>query len=106
MYNFDVVTSKAFFEVINLYLLSLISFSLGVIIYYDASNKSLKKLFNKSFSEKLFFQISTNKNLINKARNLLVVILLLYFLFMVNQLLLEIFIYQTLVEEELLLLKF
>ena len=106
MYNFDVVTSKAFFEVIKLYLLSLISFSLGVIIYYEASNKSLKKLFNKSFSEKLFFQISTNKNLINKARNLLVVILLLYFLFMVNQLLLEIFIYQTLVEEELLLLKF
>ena len=80
LYNFDVVTSQSFFKIIKLYILALISFSLGVIFYYEISNKNLKRLFNKSFSEKLFFKVKTSKNLIKNASNLLILILFLYLL--------------------------
>ena len=79
LYNFDVIKSDYFFNVIKQYLAALASFNLGIIIYYIFSKRKTKLLFNRSFSDSLFINIKTKKNLIKKAGILLLIILFLYF---------------------------
>lgn len=80
LYNFDVIKPDYFYKVVNQYLVALIAFNIGIIIYYEFSKRETKLLFNRSFSDKLFINIKTKKSLIKKARNLLIIIILLYFL--------------------------
>ena len=64
-----------------MYIIALISFILGVILYYDQSTKKTKKLFNNAFTDKLFF----NYNVSNKITYLAIVIfLIIVFLFLIT----------------------
>jgi len=80
MYHFDEVGETEFFNTIKMYMLALIAFSLGVIVYYDLSKKHIKKLFNQSFSESLHVKIKTNDNTIKFAKYLLLIVISMYLL--------------------------
>ncbi|HFS66791.1 MAG TPA: hypothetical protein ENK67_01105, partial [Flavobacteriia bacterium] len=80
LYHFDEVTKKEFYSIIKQYLLALVAFSFGVIVYYDLSKKKLKSLFNSSFSDSLFIKVKVGDKLDKAVGLLLVIILLLYFL--------------------------
>ena len=80
LYNFDLIKPSYFYSIIKKYLTALAAYNLGIIVYYQFSKRNVKLLFNRSFSDSLFIRIKTNKNLIKKSRNLLIFILLLYFL--------------------------
>ncbi|HIP34184.1 MAG TPA: hypothetical protein EYG89_05645 [Bacteroidia bacterium] len=78
MYHFDEVGEKEFFNTIKLYMLALISYSLGIIVYYDLSLKINKKLFNQSFADSLFIRVSVNDKTVKVAQYLLLIIVIMY----------------------------
>ena len=55
LFELDNVSKTNFLGIIKMYIIALISFILGVILYYDQSTKKTKKLFNNAFTDKLFF---------------------------------------------------
>lgn len=56
LFSLDFINNELFVETLKYHILSLIAFSLGVIIYYDLVNKKVKLLFNQSFSRVLYFR--------------------------------------------------
>ena len=80
LYHIDEVSKKEFYDIIKQYVLALVAFNLGIIIYYDLSKKRLKLLFNKSFNNSLFIKVNTGDKLNKIVGVLLLIILLLYVL--------------------------
>jgi hypothetical protein len=81
LFELDNVSKTNFLAIIKMYIIALISFILGVILYYDQSTKKTKKLFNNAFTDKLFF----NYNVSNKITYLAIVIfLIIVFLFLIT----------------------
>lgn len=80
LFELDKVTQERFLEVIKLYIIALISFLTGVIIYYDLSKKKTKKIFNKSFSSSLFIDYDVNEKTKKIAIVLFFVIIAMYFI--------------------------
>lgn len=81
LFQLDNVSRTSFLAIIRMYIIALMSFIIGVIVYYDQSAKKTKKLFNKSFTDKLFF----NYNVSNKITYLAIVIfLIIFFLFLIT----------------------
>lgn len=80
LFELDNVTNIKFLETIKMYIIALISFILGVIIYYDQSRKKTKKLFNNTFTDKLFFEYTVSKKLTYLAIVLFIFIVFLFLL--------------------------
>ncbi len=82
LYHFDNVNSETFLNTIFYYLLALLAFNMGVILYYDSVGKKSKLIFNKSFSDSLHIKIKKDEDniLIKIASIILAVTLLLYYL--------------------------
>ena len=80
LFKLDNVTNKSFLEIIKMYIIALISFIMGVIIYYDQSRKKTKKLFNNTFTDKLFFDYTVSKKITYLAIALFVFIVFLFLL--------------------------
>jgi hypothetical protein len=80
MYHFDEVGEKRFFEGIYYYILALVAFNFGIITYYDLSNKKVKMIFNKSFTDSLFIKIKADNSLKKVAIGLTIVIIALFVL--------------------------
>ena len=78
LFNLDYVSSNEFIAVIKLYLLALIAFLIGVIIFYDFSKKTTKISFNTSYSKQLFFKYTLPSNLNILINVLFIVIVVLY----------------------------
>lgn len=58
IYNFDFINSTLFLDAIKFHLLAMVSFCFGVIIYYDSSKSSIKKLFNRGLGNSIEFSYS------------------------------------------------
>lgn len=80
LFELDNVTNKNFLDTIKMYIIALISFIMGVIIYYDQSQKKTKKLFNNTFTDKLFFEYTVSKRLSYIAVALFIFIIFLFLL--------------------------
>jgi hypothetical protein len=78
LFGVDIVSSLSFLAAIRMYITALISFILGVIIYYDQSSKKTKKLFNRSFSDKLFLNYKVSKIILYFAIAIFVMIVFLF----------------------------
>ena len=78
LFNLDKVSETNFLKVIKLYIIALISFIIGVLIYYDASKKKTKKVFNQSFFNSLFLSYKVNKEIKITGVVLFYVIIILY----------------------------
>ena len=80
LFDLDIVSSKKFFDIIKLYIIALISFILGTIVYYDQSIKKTKKLFNNSYTDKLFFNYTVSKKITYLAIIIFIIIFSLFFI--------------------------
>ncbi len=78
LFNLDNVSEAKFLEVLRLYIIALVSFIVGVLIYYDVSKKKTKKIFNKSFTDSLFLDYKLNKGIKITGVILFYVIIVLY----------------------------
>jgi hypothetical protein len=81
VFGLDNVSNTSFLAVIKMYIIALISFTLGVIIYYDQSSKKTKKIFNKSFTDKLFLNYKVSNIIIYFA---IAIFLIIIFLFLIT----------------------
>jgi len=73
IFQLDYVSEAPFLHVIQLYILALVSFLAGIIIYYDLSTKKTKKLLNKSYMDSLFIQY----NIPEKTKYIVIVLFLI-----------------------------
>lgn len=80
LFNFDKVSEKTFLNTIKLYVLTLDSFLLGVIVFYESSKKKTKFIFNKSFTESLFIKYNFPNYLKNVVIIIFFTVLILYFI--------------------------
>ncbi len=80
LFNLDNVSETMFLETIKWYIIALIFFLIGVIIYYDLSIKKVKKTFNKSFTNSLFIKYTIPDKTIYVAGIIFFVILILYYI--------------------------
>jgi len=80
LYNLDFVTESAFLEIIKMYLLALLAFVFGIIVYYDLSISKIKKLYNKPYTYSLFFKYEIPKITVLIVKVLFFLILILFFL--------------------------
>jgi hypothetical protein len=81
LFELDNVSKTNFLGIIKMYIIALISFILGVILYYDQSTKKTKKLFNNAFTDKLFFNYSVSNKITYLA---IVIFLIIVFLFLIT----------------------
>lgn len=77
LYNFDNISSSLFYKTINLHLLALVSFSLGVFLFYDFATRSTKKLFNKSFSDVFTFKMDFADKIVPMVHGTMAIIIIL-----------------------------
>ena len=80
LYNLDFVTEKAFLAIIKMYLLALLAFIFGIIVYYDLSIGRIRKLYNKSYTYSLFFKYEIPKITVLIVKVLFFLILIIFFL--------------------------
>lgn len=80
LFNLDYVPEKVFLETIKLYIIALIVFLSGVLIYYEASKKKIRILFNKSYTDSLFVKYKLNKSVTTIAISIFFLVIILYFL--------------------------
>ena len=78
LFNLDSVSEKDFLKTIKSYIIALIAFIGGVLVYYDLSKKKVKKAFNQAFTKSLFFNFKSPRNIILVARILLLLIVILF----------------------------
>jgi hypothetical protein len=81
LFELDNVSKTNFLAIIKMYIIALISFILGVILYYDQSTKKTKKLFNNAFTDKLFFNYNVSNKITYSA---IVIFLIIVFLFLIT----------------------
>lgn len=77
LYNFDYISRALFFETINLHLLALVSFGLGVFLFYDFASRSTRKLFNKSFTHVFSFKLGSVDRMLPIVHGTMVVVVIL-----------------------------
>ena len=80
LFNLDNVSEKDFLNTIKSYIMALIAFIGGVLVYYDFSKKKVRKAFNQSFTNSLFFKFKIPRNVLLVARILLLLIVILFLL--------------------------
>ncbi len=78
LFNLDDVSQIVFLKTIKIYIIALISFIGGVLLYYDFSKKYLKKVFNKSYTDSLFFKYIVPLKTLIIARVLFLLIIILF----------------------------
>lgn len=76
LYNFDFITTQQFMGAVFYHLLALISFCIGVFIFYDFSGKKTRLFLNKSFGKSLFISADIPVNLLPAIHVLMFIILL------------------------------
>jgi len=80
LFNIDNVSEDAFLSAIKMYIIALISFLTGVILYYDLLIKEQKKQYNKSYTNSLFFKYKVPNKTTIVAKGLFFLIILLFFI--------------------------
>jgi len=80
LFNLDNVSEDAFLSAIKMYIIALISFLAGVIVYYDLLIKEQKKQYNKSYTNSLFFKYKVPNKTTIVAKSLFFLIILLFFI--------------------------
>ncbi|RPD97509.1 hypothetical protein EGM88_08445 [Aureibaculum marinum] len=80
LYSLDEVSEASFLNVIKGYLIAIMAFILGVIVYYDLSVRSIKKLFNKPYTHSLFIKYKLPNQTLWIIRGMFLFIIILYFI--------------------------
>lgn len=81
LFELDNISNTSFLAIIKMYIIALIFFIMGVIIYYDQSSKKTKKLFNRSFTDKLFLNYEASNTIVYFA---IAIFLIISFLFLIT----------------------
>ena len=81
LFRVDDVSNKDFLSIINMYIIALICFISGVIVFYDQSSKKTKKLFNKPLTDKLFFNHTVSNIIVYSA---IIIFVCIIFLFLIT----------------------
>lgn len=79
MYRLDEVTSGAFLNTIEWYLIALNSFIFGFLLFHNFSLRRSRKLLKASFNDALFLSFKLPKNIITIVSVLFFIIVVLYF---------------------------
>lgn len=78
LFNLDKVSNKDFIHAMKMYILALISFVLGVIVFYDFSKKNTKLRFNKSYTDNLFVDYDSSNVLKYIVISVFIIVLTIY----------------------------